>query len=356
VTDLDTAAARRTWQRIAIAAIAIASLSLAGCETASNLFGSGPGPEPIPAPSPAPVKTVTKVAIAPVVGAPEAVGRQLVETLAGASEQRGVAIAKTKEERADFVLRGYVVASKEKAAAKIAYIWDVTDPTGKRVNRITGEEVLANPAGRDPWTLVSPDVARKIADKTAASLSGWVQSQAPVVASPPPASASPAGVGGQPPVVPVVAPGGPQPPAPVVAPGPAPPAPAPAPTHAALGKGDVAAMAPVVSGAPGDGNSTLAAALLRELRKSGVASAEGRPSGYRIVGRVVLGPPRDGKQTIQIDWQVIDPSGKSLGTVSQKNEVPPGSLDGAWGQTADAAAAAAAQGILKLLPPVSQTH
>jgi len=118
----------------------------------------------------------------------------------------------------------------------------------------------------------------------------------------------------------------------------------------------VAALAPVVSGAPGDGNSTLAAALLRELRKSGVSSAEGRPSGYRIIGRVVLGPPRDGKQTIQIDWQVIDPSGKSLGTVSQKNEVPQGSLDGAWGQTADAAAAAAAQGILKLLPPVSQTH
>ena len=174
MTELDTAAARRTGQRIAIAAIAIAGLALAGCETASNFLGTGIGPGPgaeAGPPPPAPVKAATKVAIAPVVGAPEAVGRVLVETLAGASEQRGVTLAKTKDERADFVLRGYVVASKEKASAKIAYIWDVTDPTGKRVNRITGEEVLANPAGRDPWSLVTPEISKRIADKTAVSLS-----------------------------------------------------------------------------------------------------------------------------------------------------------------------------------------
>jgi hypothetical protein len=69
-----------------------------------------------------------------------------------------------------------------------------------------------------------------------------------------------------------------------------------------------------------------------------------------VEGKVVMGQGKDGKQPIQIDWNVIDPAGKKLGTVSQKNEVPQGSLDGAWGKTADAAAAAAAQGILKLLP------
>ena len=63
-----------------------------------------------------------------------------------------------------------------------------------------------------------------------------------------------------------------------------------------------------------------------------------------------MGQGKDGKQPIQIDWNVNDPKGKKLGTVSQKNEVPQGSLDGAWGKTADAAAAAAAQGIVKLLP------
>ena len=37
--------------------------------------------------------------------------------------------------------------------------------------------------------------------------------------------------------------------------------------------------------------------------------------------------------------------GKKLGTVSQKNDIPEGSLDGAWGRTADQAAGAAVQGI-----------
>ena len=49
-------------------------------------------------------------------------------------------------------------------------------------------------------------------------------------------------------------------------------------------------------------------------------------------------------------WQVVDPAGRKLGTVSQKNSIPQGSLNGAWGKTADAAASAASQGIIKLLP------
>ncbi|HRD75964.1 MAG TPA: hypothetical protein PK264_08495 [Hyphomicrobiaceae bacterium] len=361
MTELDTAAARRMGQRIAYAAIVIASLALTGCETASNILGTGPGPEPVAQPLPAPAKIANKVAIAPVVGAPDAVGRQIVETLASATEQRGVVIAKTKDERSDFVLRGYLVASKEKAIAKIAYIWDVTDPTGKRVNRITGEEVLPNPATREPWTLVTPDVTKRIADKTSASLAAWLQSQTAVAGAASAQPAGPAGVGGQPLPQPVAATAMPPPLAPVTPPPPATPVPAvatgPAPGPiAALPKGDVASLAPTVAGAPGDGNSTLAAALLKELRRNGVVAGEGRATSYRIVGRVVMGAPREGKQTIQIDWQVIDPTGKSLGTVSQKNEVPQSSLDGAWGQTADAAAAAAAQGILKLLPPVTRTQ
>jgi hypothetical protein len=77
---------------------------------------------------------------------------------------------------------------------------------------------------------------------------------------------------------------------------------------------------------------------------------------YKVEGKVAVGQGKDGKQPIQIDWNVIDPTGKKLGTVSQKNEVPQGSLDGAWGKTADAAAAAAAQGILKLLPQAKATN
>ncbi len=49
----------------------------------------------------------------------------------------------------------------------------------------------------------------------------------------------------------------------------------------------------------------------------------------------------------------LDPSGKKLGTVSQQNTIPRGSLNGPWGAIADAAAGAAATGIIKLLPKSS---
>ena len=117
-------------------------------------------------------------------------------------------------------------------------------------------------------------------------------------------------------------------------------------------------MVPSVAGAPGDGSVSLTGAIQRELTKGGVALTD-KVSGqtYKVEGKVVVGQGKDGKQPISIDWDVKDPKGKKLGTVSQKNEVAQGSLDGAWDQkTADAAAAAAAQGILKLLPGQTRTN
>ena len=120
--------------------------------------------------------------------------------------------------------------------------------------------------------------------------------------------------------------------------------------------GDVAVVVPAVTGAPGDGNGALASALQKELSRQGIALMEKPGATYRVEGKVALGQTKDGKQPIQIDWRVKDPQGKSLGTVSQKNEIPPGSLDGEWGKTAEAAAAAAAQGIVKLLPQGKSTN
>jgi hypothetical protein len=107
---------------------------------------------------------------------------------------------------------------------------------------------------------------------------------------------------------------------------------------------------PNVTGAPGDGSIALTGAIQRELSRNGIQLTSAAGESYKVQGKVSVGAVRDGKQPITIDWQVKDPKGKQLGTVSQKNEVPQGSLDGAWGKTADAAAAAAAQGIIKLLP------
>jgi hypothetical protein len=93
-----------------------------------------------------------------------------------------------------------------------------------------------------------------------------------------------------------------------------------------------------VTGATGDGNTSLKDALNKELA-----------GAYRVEGKVALGPAKDGKQSIHIEWTVRKSSGQKIGTVFQHNEIPAGSLDGEWGMTAKQAAGAAAQEISGLL-------
>jgi len=330
---------------------------LGGCETGASLFSS-PAPDASIAAGTAPATTTSqtpKVAIAPVIGAPDAVAKQLQTQLSSAIEAQKITVARDPNAKAEFTLRGYVVSAREKGRTKVSYIWDVTDPTGRRVNRITGEEVLSGAQSQDPWSAVTPQVIDTISSKTVGSLVTWLPTQgaAPVAMGTPGAGAAqtttPAALqtsstspGSTPPASSA--------PLPSAAGGPA--------TTGSIGReGAVTAMVPNVIGAPGDGSVALTNAIQRELTRSGV-SLTGAPSSqtYRVEGKVVVGEGQNGKQPIQIDWDVKDPNGKKLGTVSQKNEIPQGSLDGAWGKTADAAANAAAQGIIKLLPPQTKVN
>ncbi|WP_290981934.1 hypothetical protein [Hyphomicrobium sp.] len=317
------------------------AVGMGGCESSSNLLGGGNSPAQtslaIPT-TPAPATQSAKIQIAPVIGSPENVAHDLQSQLASAIGREGLTVVTANNATGEYVVRGYIVAAREKTKSKISYIWDVTDQSGKRVHRVTGEEVIAS-SGKDPWSAVTPAVVQKISDKTSKQIASWVAGggAVPVAsniktqstnvasdsASTPASSAKYASA-----------------------------ASTPAPTTGSITpSGPVTAVVPMVTGAPGDGSSTLTTAIQRELTKSGLKLATGPDSqAYRVEGKVALGASSDGKQPIQIDWNVLDPTGKKLGTVSQKNEVPTGSLDGAWGKTADAAAAAAAQGIIKLLP------
>ncbi len=354
------------------------ALALAGCETGSSLLsGGGDGTAPQAAVTnpltQLPGNTQTaKFEIAPVIGAPESVSRDLQAQLTTAIERSKISVARGPTGKGEYTLRGYVVAAREKTGAKISYIWDLTDQTGKRAHRITGEELAVGSASADPWSAVSPQIVQAIADKTAAQITTWYQGTAGTpVASNAAANVTPGGTAtattaanaatqavataAQAPATAAAAVKN------AVATGATPAANTAALTPAANGasttgsiEAPVASLTtvPLVTGAPGDGSQSLTTAIQRELTKNGVALSNA-PAGpaYKVEGKVVMGQGKDGKQPIQIDWNVLDPKGKKLGTVSQKNEVPQGSLDGTWGKTADVAAAAAAQGIVKLLPP-----
>jgi hypothetical protein len=352
VTTMDAAAARRLHPRVALAVLmAWAGLGLAGCETGGSfgsLFGSSNSTqvaEPVAATKPMQAQpALAKVSVAPIIGAPDGVAKQIQDEFSGAVERQNVSIAAGKDERVDYTLRGYIVAAKDKSGTKVSYIWDVTDSTGKRVNRITGEEVVAGHASKDPWAAITPSVAQSVSGKAANSFVAWLQTQSGqgAVATTLSTGGQPAGIGATESA----------PRAPRTA------AKAPAATQtsstttSSIGRDDqVTALVPAITGAPGDGSKSLAAAIQRELSVKGVTLADRpTPAAYRVEGTVVMGQAEGGKQSIQIEWLVRDPQGKKLGTVSQKNEIAEGSLDGPWGKVADQAAGAAVQGIIKLLP------
>jgi len=324
------------------------AFGLGGCETAnslsSSLFSSSSGDTPtasVASPPPLAAGRPAQLAIAPVIGPPENVSRDLQAQLVADMERQNIRVAKSPDEKAEYTLRGYVVSSLEKkgAKSKVSYIWDVTDASGKGVHRVSGEESAPSGKSKDPWTAVTPALIQSIATKTATSVAGWM---------PGAAVASSGTAGGLVQTAATTSPSGAYS---------APATSAKSTVTGSIGKsGAVKALVPTVTGAPGDGSTTLRTALQRELTRSGVALTEVQsPDTYVVEGKVAMGTGKDGKQPITIDWSVTDPSGKKLGTVSQKNEVPQGSLDGSWGKTADAAAAAAAQGIVKLLPQPTQT-
>ena len=357
----------RAKRAILFTGLGLVSLALASCGSSSAInlgnFGFGSGEQQEAKAKP------TSVSFAPLIGAPANVSSELTSSLTsefqkkqiavvkdGATAQTGqiTATAQTNQANAkataqkvsaqispDYTIRGYFVASAESKGTKLSYIWDIRDKENKATHRIKGEEFVAGKKSTDPWSIVKKDTLDKIAQKTATDLAAWLPSQKkrPATASvgnnkPQQTSANSAQK-------------------PVQTASIKPVATAPK-TNKPLkpAKPVLMAAVPSVKGAPGDGNKTLSAALRKQLAARGVqlASTASTQGAYKVVGTVKMGKPASGNQSILIEWQVVDPSGKKLGTVSQKNSIPQGSLDGAWGDTANKAASAASKGIVELLP------
>jgi hypothetical protein len=106
-----------------------------------------------------------------------------------------------------------------------------------------------------------------------------------------------------------------------------------------------------VAGAPGDGEEALAAALSRQLAARGLTPATAfQANVYEVQGTVRVAPGAKGKESITIIWVVLAPDGTQLGVTRQTKDVRKGALDKKWGPAANAAAAAAAEDIAKLIP------
>ena len=116
-------------------------------------------------------------------------------------------------------------------------------------------------------------------------------------------------------------------------------------------------VVPEVTGAPGDGSRSLSEATRRALELAGFTIiAPGKKPDKKAVkttltvaGSVTLSEPRGPVQSITLSWQVRGADGSEKGRIDQANDIPTGSLDGAWGPVASAAGAAAAEGLADLI-------
>jgi hypothetical protein len=104
-----------------------------------------------------------------------------------------------------------------------------------------------------------------------------------------------------------------------------------------------------VTGAPGDGDTTLYVQISRELGAIGPHIQTGADGAdFTVAGRVDVVPGTQGLDNVTIDWTVTDSRGLA-GHVTQVNAVPHGSLSHAWGDVAVYAAHEAAGGVKQVM-------
>lgn len=360
-------AARRLLRTSAVILAISTAGTLAGCGNNESIFGGGGDAGPQAAVAPQPQKA--KLAFVPLIGAPANISAQLTAGLVDEVERQGIPVARTASEPTDYTVKGYIVAAPEKSGSKLSYIWDVSDKSGQRAHRITGEEFAPGKITGDPWATVDAAVLTRIAGATATQLAAWVPTQPgtgePLVAGGSTTTGAAATVGasradsgassstelnlnqagsgvkpanvqlndaqndtlqsGE--VVPETG-----------------------NADAALNAGRKIVFVPPVEGAPGDGEVSLTRAMRKQLAGQGYEVVEAPvPGAFLVKGKVAMDQPEGGKQKIKITWAVHDATGQYLNTAKQDPVIPQGSLDGAWGRTADAAAAGAAPKIIKIM-------
>ena len=232
------------------------------------------------------------IVVAPVAGAPKAVGEALAAALRDADIPASTNGAGNRG--SDHLLS---TARTEPRNGRDAVIlaWELHSADG----RVLGRGSIAAEEPVEGWQKGDAAVAQDLAAKAAPAIAGLVQAPPPVAV----AVAEP-----------------------------------------------LLAMGPV-TGAPGDGGSTLSRAMSFALNRAHVALADtsGAKESFILIGKVELSPPASGQQQVKVSWILRGRDGGEIGRIDQQNAVPAGSLDGSWGDIAFAVANAAAPGVAALI-------
>jgi len=110
------------------------------------------------------------LAFATLDGPPEAVSQRFREQFDKAAQSRDVSLA--EREAAQYRLRGYLTASPTQGGTRLAYVLDVYDRQGRRVQRLTDETGLKLEA--NPWDALDERSLAAFADQGAEDVAAFL--------------------------------------------------------------------------------------------------------------------------------------------------------------------------------------
>ena len=254
------------------------------------------------------------VMIAPLIGPPSPHNQIIVEDIARAAQARDIAAVTRGGGRNSSLLQGRVEqVPGPSGQSRLHFVWMLSSPDGIIMDTLESDMALTPAASSDPWVEVGGidfgPVIAQVADFLASRL-----------VRPSAQAALPERL----------------------------------PEESFEVDGIYYVYLRPIKDAPGDGNRSLRKAMTQLLTHKDllipvVLDRAPRSDSYVIAADVDLTTLSDEVQQISIDWTLESAAGEVLGTISQQNDIPRGSLNGKWKQTALYAAQGAAEGLFTAL-------
>jgi hypothetical protein len=264
------------------------ALLLAGCDPAGHPFAEDRLPSDAPILQ---VKDAAGVVVAPVEGVPPEAGSALAEALAAALRGLEIPASTGPGNRHSFRIAGTATAVPGAGGGGLTIRWTVRDGDGGEAGADDQHASVTAAA----WSAPTAEGFHDLAATEAKTLSGLVVEAPPVER-----------------------------------------------------KSATALFVREVKGAPGDGSHALASALTYLLKHRGLPVGSEAKDAVVVAGEVAVSAGGGGKDHVKIVWHVLKPDGSDIGQIGQENDVPHGSLDGRWGQTAMAVAMAGIDDIVRI--------
>lgn len=276
-------------------AFLVAAALLGGCQPLPHPFADDRPPAEL-----LKIRDSAGISVAPIAGQPKAATTKLGTAVARALLQRDIPASDKTTSLGSYLLYGRLAQSlADHGSATVTAYWRLYNAGGKTI----GERKIDVAAPVKEWEAGAGPPIERLAAASAAAIAPLIEDEMPVAAA-----------------------------------------------SADKDAGRIRIAVEPLSGAPGDGDKSLAAAVRTVLQRQDLAIVEpGQKADLTIDGKVSVAPVKPDKQHVKILWRLRRADGAEIGTVGQENDVPRGMLEGPWGDLAYSVAIAASEGLMQLV-------